>query len=79
LCVLPRDAAKLERHLFERGVIVRPMGGYGLPRTLRISVGTRAENRRLLRAIASFPAAGRTKLPSPVNGGRWPEGSDGGL
>ncbi|HEY7871835.1 MAG TPA: histidinol-phosphate transaminase, partial [Rudaea sp.] len=32
LCVLPRDATKLERHLFERGVIVRPMGGYGLPR-----------------------------------------------
>lgn len=51
LCVLPRDAAKLERHLFERGVIVRPMGGYGLPRTLRISVGSRAENRRLLRAL----------------------------
>ena len=51
LCVLPRDAAKLEWHLFERGVIVRPMGGYGLPRTLRISVGSRAENRRLLRAL----------------------------
>jgi len=51
LCVLPRDAAKLEHHLFERGVIVRPMGGYGLPRTLRISVGNRAENRRLLRAL----------------------------
>jgi histidinol-phosphate aminotransferase len=51
LCVLPRDASKLERHLFERGVIVRPMGGYGLPRALRISVGNRAENRRLLRAL----------------------------
>lgn len=51
LCVLPRDATKLERHLFERGVIVRPMGGYGLPRALRISVGSRAENRRLLRAL----------------------------
>lgn len=51
LCVLPRDAAKLERHLFERGVIVRPMAGYGLPRALRISVGSRAENRRLLKAL----------------------------
>jgi histidinol-phosphate aminotransferase len=51
LCVLPRDAARLERHLFERGVIVRPMDGYGLPRTLRISIGSRAENRRLLRAL----------------------------
>jgi histidinol-phosphate aminotransferase len=51
LCVLPHDASKLENHLFERGVVVRPMGGYGLPRTLRISVGSRAENRRLLKAL----------------------------
>ena len=51
LCVLARDASKLEQHLFERGVIVRPMGGYGLPRALRISVGNRAENRRLLSAL----------------------------
>nr|WP_244962457.1 histidinol-phosphate transaminase [Oleiagrimonas soli] len=45
------DAAPLERHLFDRGVIVRPMGGYGLPQTVRISVGSRAENRRLLEAL----------------------------
>ncbi|HKZ11366.1 MAG TPA: histidinol-phosphate transaminase [Rhodanobacteraceae bacterium] len=51
LCVLLRDASKLENQLFEHGVIVRPMGGYGLPRALRISVGSRAENRRLLRAL----------------------------
>ncbi|MEO5559897.1 MAG: histidinol-phosphate transaminase [Dokdonella sp.] len=48
---LARDAAELERHLFERGVIVRPMGGYGLAHTLRISVGGRAENERLLKAL----------------------------
>ena len=48
---LGRDAADLERHLFERGVIVRPMAGYGLPQTLRISVGSRPENQRLLAAL----------------------------
>ena len=48
---LGRDASGLERHLFDRGVIVRPMGGYGLPQTLRISIGSRAENERLLRAL----------------------------
>ncbi len=48
---LGRDASELERHLFERGVIVRPMGGYGLPQTLRISIGSRAENERLLQAL----------------------------
>jgi histidinol-phosphate aminotransferase len=51
LCTLPRDATKLERRLFEHGVIVRPMGGYGLPRALRISVGSRDENTRLLEAL----------------------------
>ena len=48
---LGRDAADFERHLFERGVIVRPMGGYGLAHTVRISVGSRAENQRLLDAL----------------------------
>jgi histidinol-phosphate aminotransferase len=48
---LGREAASLERHLFERGVIVRPMGGYGLSTTLRISVGRRDENARLLDAL----------------------------
>ena len=48
---LAGDATELEKHLFERGVIVRPMGGYGLSQCLRISVGSRAENQRLLDAL----------------------------
>jgi len=32
-------------------VIVRPMGGYGLAHTLRISIGTRDENLRLLESL----------------------------
>jgi histidinol-phosphate aminotransferase len=51
LCMLPRAAAPLERRLYQRGVIVRPMAGYGLPRALRISVGSREENLRLLEAL----------------------------
>nr|WP_263858579.1 histidinol-phosphate transaminase [Coralloluteibacterium stylophorae] len=43
-----RDAADLEARLVARGVVVRPVGGYGLPTCLRISIGTRDENRRLL-------------------------------
>jgi len=46
-----RDAAPIERTLFARGVIARPMAGYGLPECLRISVGSRAENERLLEAL----------------------------
>ncbi len=45
------DAASFERHLFDRGVIVRPMAGYGLGHTVRISLGTRSENERLLAAL----------------------------
>jgi len=48
---LGRDAAPFEKHLFERGVIVRPMGGYGLGESVRISIGSRAENQRLLDAL----------------------------
>jgi len=52
---LARDAADFERHLFEQGVIVRPMAGYGLDHTVRISVGSRAENERLLAAVDTIP------------------------
>jgi histidinol-phosphate aminotransferase len=38
--------------LLERGVIVRPIANYGLPNHLRISVGTEAQNARLLGALA---------------------------
>jgi histidinol-phosphate aminotransferase len=48
---LARDAGDLEHRFFDRGVIVRPMSGYGLTETVRISIGSRAENERLLRAL----------------------------
>jgi histidinol-phosphate aminotransferase len=46
-----RDAAPTERLLFEHGVIVRPMAGYGLSNCLRVSVGSRAENERFMDAL----------------------------
>ena len=42
------ETAAIEQALFERGVIVRPMAGYGLGDYLRITVATRPENERLL-------------------------------
>ncbi len=48
---LGREAGDLERQLLERGVIVRPMAGYGLAQTLRVSVGSHEENQRLLSAL----------------------------
>lgn len=48
---LGRNAAQAHRALLERGVIVRPMASYGLPNHLRLTIGTAAENRRLLHAL----------------------------
>ena len=45
------DALKVFNDLLRLGVIVRPMGGYGLPKHLRISVGLEHENRRLVSAL----------------------------
>jgi histidinol-phosphate aminotransferase len=41
----------IEAGLLAQGVVVRPMGGYGLPGCLRITVGEAGENRRLLAAL----------------------------
>ncbi len=46
-----RDAVPVEAGLVARGVVPRPMGGYGLPTCLRLTVGDRDENRRLLQAL----------------------------
>jgi histidinol-phosphate aminotransferase len=38
--------------LLGQGVIVRPVGGYGLPDHLRVTVGLPEENERFLAALA---------------------------
>lgn len=45
------NTVQIEADLVERGVILRPMGGYGLADCIRISVGSPDENRRLLAAL----------------------------
>ena len=46
-----RDAAPIHQALLERGIILRPMGSYGLPEYLRLTVGTSAQNDRFLTAL----------------------------
>ena len=46
-----RDGRQLYDRLLRAGVIVRPMGGYGLGHHLRITVGTPDENARLVEAV----------------------------
>jgi histidinol-phosphate aminotransferase len=45
------DGRAVYDKLLRRGVIVRPVGGYGLPQHVRISVGLESENRRLVAAL----------------------------
>jgi len=45
------DAARINQALLKSGVIVRPVGNYGLPQFLRVSVGLEAQNARFLGAL----------------------------
>ena len=46
-----RDTAKIYQQLLTRGVIVRPIGTYGMPDYLRVSIGLASENKRFLEAL----------------------------
>ena len=45
------DGASVNHKLLQQGVIVRPIGGYGLPEWLRVTIGTEPENARFLEAL----------------------------
>ncbi len=45
------DALLVNQKLLRRGVIVRPIAGYGMPEWLRVTIGTENENTRFLAAL----------------------------
>lgn len=51
-----RTAAAANDYLNGKGIIVRPVGGYGLTDCLRITVGTEDQNRAVLDALSEFAA-----------------------
>ncbi len=58
LLVKVGDGGAVFDRLQREGVITRPVKGYGLPEWLRVTVGTKAQNERLLQTLAR--ALGRT-------------------
>ena len=48
---MPSDAMPYYQALLEKGVIVRPIGVYGMPRHLRVSIGLEQENQRFISAL----------------------------
>lgn len=56
--VLAHAGAGVYEGLLRRGVIVRPLAGFGLPEHVRITVGTPEENTRLIEALRETLAEG---------------------
>ncbi len=52
-----RDAVACDAFLKARGIIVRRVAGYGLPGALRVTIGTEAENRKVVDALQAFVGA----------------------
>lgn len=48
------EAARINLELLKRGVIVRPVGGDGLPEWLRVSIGLPEENQRFVQALTEI-------------------------
>lgn len=53
------DGAGVFQSLLKQGVIVRPIGAYGMPGHLRVTIGTQAENHRFLSVLESVLAGHR--------------------
>ena len=51
------DGREVFEDMMRRGVILRPMAGYGLPTRLRITIGTPEQNAQLLAATRDMLAA----------------------
>lgn len=49
-------SARANAYLHTQGIIVRPVGGYGLADCLRITVGTEDQNRAVIDALSEFAA-----------------------
>jgi histidinol-phosphate aminotransferase len=49
-----RDAEAADAFLKQRGIILRRVTAYGLPHALRMTIGTEADNRAVIAALAQF-------------------------
>ncbi len=57
--LLARTGAASYDDLLREGVIVRPMRGFGLPEHVRITIGTTAENEKLVKALQKIREGAR--------------------
>ncbi len=60
-----KGAEAADEFLKARGIIVRKVGGYGLPDCLRMTIGTEADNKAVVAALADF-VGGRPRMSKPM-------------
>ncbi len=61
------DGSRAFDLLLRQGIIVRPMGGNGLPEWIRITMGTREENERCLQALDGILPTAASSRPLPLS------------
>jgi histidinol-phosphate aminotransferase len=62
-CDVGEDAAAIANRLHQKGVAVRPLGAWGAPNCIRVTVGTPEQNRLFLEAVRRV---GRTTFSPPA-------------
>ena len=60
-CDIGEDASAFSKRLQNEGVIIRPLGPWGAPNAIRITIGTPDQNRQFL---AAFKKVMRSEVPS---------------
>jgi len=51
---LKRSADQLFMEMMKKGVIIRPLTSFGLPEAIRVSIGTREQNEKFIKALSSL-------------------------
>ena len=59
-CELEEDAGDVARRLREEGVSIRPLGGWGAPNCIRVTIGTAQQNEAFLTAMRKAGRMSRT-------------------
>jgi len=62
-CDLGEDASSFANRLLEQGVAVRPLGPWGAPNCIRVTIGTAEQNQAFLQAARRL---GERRTPSTI-------------
>jgi histidinol-phosphate aminotransferase len=49
-----KDTSKLNNYLLKKGIIVRPLSGWGLKNYFRVTAGLRKENEKFINCLENY-------------------------